>query len=124
VATADDARYESTSIRHGSDTADSGVETTLNVSEATIWPVEHLAHVLSEYAAALVSADGGELYIALATPDDVHIHLAGTCSGCPGATMTRERLLEPVVHSVLPRATVKVTTGLQVPEGAVHVNPA
>ena len=43
---------------------------------------------LSEFVAALVKADGGELYLVSATPDDVHLHLAGTCAGCPGATMT------------------------------------
>ena len=76
---------------------------------------------LSEFVAALVKADGGELYLVSATPDDVHLHLAGTCAGCPGATMTRERLLEPAVHGAAPKATVKVTTGWNVPEGARKV---
>lgn len=76
---------------------------------------------LSEFVAALVRADGGELYLVSATPDDVHLHLTGTCAGCPGATMTRERLLEPAVHGAAPKATVKVTTGWTVPEGARRV---
>jgi Fe-S cluster biogenesis protein NfuA len=76
---------------------------------------------LSEYVADLVKADGGELYIVSATVDDVHLHLTGTCAGCPGATMTRERLLEPAVHGAAPKATVKVTTGWTVPEGARKV---
>ena len=73
---------------------------------------------LSEFVSALVKADGGELYLISATQDDVHLHLTGTCAGCPGATITRERLLEPAVHGAAPKATVKVTTGYNVPEGA------
>jgi Fe-S cluster biogenesis protein NfuA len=76
---------------------------------------------LSEFVTALVKADGGELYLVSATADDVHLHLTGTCAGCPGATMTRERLLEPAVHGAAPKATVKVTTGWTVPEGAYKV---
>jgi Fe-S cluster biogenesis protein NfuA len=76
---------------------------------------------LSEFVAALVQADGGELYLVSATQDDVHLHLTGTCAGCPGATMTRERLLEPAVHGAAPKATLRVTTGWRVPEGARKV---
>jgi Fe-S cluster biogenesis protein NfuA len=77
---------------------------------------------LSEFVSALVKADGGELYIVSATQDDVHLHLTGTCAGCPGATMTRERLLEPAVYGAVPKATLKVTTGWSVPEGARRVD--
>lgn len=77
---------------------------------------------LSEFVAALVRADGGELYLVAASQDDVHLHLTGTCAGCPGAAMTRERLLEPAVHGVAPKATVKVTTGWRVPDGARRVD--
>jgi Fe-S cluster biogenesis protein NfuA len=77
---------------------------------------------LSEFVAALVRADGGELYLVAASQDDVHLHLTGTCAGCPGASMTRERLLEPAVHGVAPKATLKVTTGWRVPDGAKRVD--
>jgi Fe-S cluster biogenesis protein NfuA len=76
---------------------------------------------LEEFVAALVRADGGEIYLVNATQDDVHVHLSGTCAGCPGSNMTRERLLEPAVHGVLPKATLKVTTGWRVPDGAKKV---
>ena len=76
---------------------------------------------LSEFVVALVHADGGEIYLVSATSDDVHLHLTGTCAGCPGATMTRERLLEPAVRGAAPKANVKVTTGWRVPEGAQRV---
>ncbi len=76
---------------------------------------------LETFVFELVEADGGELYVVSATPEDVHLHLAGTCAGCPGATMTRERLLQPAVHDAIPRATLKVTTGWRVPDGAHRV---
>ena len=41
-----------------------------------------------ELVAPLVVADGGELYVVSVTPDDVHVHLAGACAGCPGAMLT------------------------------------
>jgi Fe-S cluster biogenesis protein NfuA len=71
--------------------------------------VGSVTKALSEFVAALVRADGGELY------------LTGTCAGCPGATMTRERLLEPAVHGAAPKARVTVTTGWTVPDGARKV---
>ena len=77
---------------------------------------------LSEFVVALVKADGGELYVVSATSDDVHLHLTGTCAGCPGATMTRDRLLAPAVQGAAPKATVKVTTGWRVPDGARRVD--
>jgi len=77
---------------------------------------------LSDLAVPLVKADGGELYVVSISADDVHVHLAGTCHGCPGATMTREQLLEPTIHGVAPKASVKLTTGWRIPDGARRVD--
>ncbi|MBX3263327.1 MAG: NifU family protein [Labilithrix sp.] len=88
------------------------------VDEATM---EQVKKALSELAVPLVKADGGELYLVSVTGEDVHVHLAGTCAGCPGATMTRERLLEPTVHGVAPKVALKVTTGWRIPDGAKKV---
>ncbi len=82
---------------------------------------EKVIRACKEFAGPLVAADGGQLYVVTATSEDVHIHLAGTCAGCPGATMTRDTLLTPAVSSVLPKASVKVTTGWRVPPGAEKV---
>jgi Fe-S cluster biogenesis protein NfuA len=76
---------------------------------------------LADFVVSLVKADGGELYVVNATQESVHLHLAGTCAGCPGATMTRDRLLEPAVRAATPKAVLKVTTGWRVPEGARKV---
>lgn len=83
---------------------------------------DQLVKALAELAVPLVKADGGELYLVSATVDDVHVHLTGTCAGCPGATMTRERLIQPTVAGVSPKANVKVTTGWRIPDGATKVS--
>lgn len=82
---------------------------------------DQLVKALAELAVPLVKADGGELYLVSATGEDVHVHLTGTCAGCPGATMTRERLLQPTINGVSPKANVKVTTGWRIPDGAEKV---
>ncbi len=85
---------------------------------------EKLVASCRDFVAPLVHADGGQIYLVSATADLVHLHLTGTCAGCPGAQMTRERLIEPVVAKVAPKATVKVTTGFSPPEGAKAIVPA
>ena len=62
------------------------------------------------------------MYLVSATAEDIHIHLAGTCAGCPGASLTRERLLEPAIRAVAPKAHLRVTTGWRVPEGARKID--
>lgn len=83
--------------------------------------MDDVIKALSELALPLVKADGGELYVVNVSGEDVHLHLAGTCAGCPGATMTRERLLEPTLLGVAPKVNLRVTTGWRVPEGATKV---
>ncbi|WP_394840387.1 NifU family protein [Pendulispora rubella] len=68
--------------------------------------------------APLVHADGGTLFLVSVTAEDVHIHLGGSFAGCPGAAITRDRMLEPAIKTVLPKARLTVTTGFRVPEGA------
>jgi Fe-S cluster biogenesis protein NfuA len=107
---------------HSSSSTDtSGAQKTDTPAESAGGVPSLVTKALSEFVAALVKADGGELYLVSATMDDVHLHLTGTCAGCPGATMTRERLLEPAVHGAAPKATLRVTTGWRVPDGARKV---
>ncbi len=94
-----------------------------SVSTTTTSEITRVTKALAEFVAALVAADGGELYVVSASEDDVHLHLSGTCAGCPGASMTTERLLGPVVEGELPKATLKVTTGFRIPPGARAVTP-
>jgi Fe-S cluster biogenesis protein NfuA len=82
---------------------------------------EQIFKMCREILAPLVQADGGEMYIVTIGPDEVHVHLAGTCAGCPGASLTRDRVLEPAFAGVAPKLTLKVTTGWIVPDGAEKV---
>ncbi|WP_235880214.1 NifU family protein [Polyangium aurulentum] len=68
--------------------------------------------------APLVRADQGELYIVAVEPDQITLHLAGMCSGCPGASLTTKSVIEPAVHAVAPSARVVVTSGIRIPDGA------
>jgi Fe-S cluster biogenesis protein NfuA len=74
-----------------------------------------------EVLAPLVESDGGEVYLVQSSPEDLHIHLAGTCAGCPGSALTRDRVLGPALLAVAPKAKLRVTTGVRVPEGAQRV---
>lgn len=79
---------------------------------------ESLLKICRDILAPLVRADGGIFYLVSSAPTAVHIHLAGTCAGCPGAAITQKSVLEPAIRAVFPKATLKVTTGFLVPEGA------
>jgi Fe-S cluster biogenesis protein NfuA len=83
-----------------------------------------LLEVLRTVLAPLIEADGGELYLVVADESKVHLHLAGTCSGCPGASLTTEHVIEPAVGAVLPKAAIEVTTGWIIPDDAERVEAA
>lgn len=83
--------------------------------------IDQLLKVCRDVIAPLVRADGGELFIVAVEPDHVTLHLAGTCSGCPGAILTARGIIEPAVHAIAPTARVVVTNGAKVPEGASPV---
>jgi Fe-S cluster biogenesis protein NfuA len=79
---------------------------------------ERVEVALREKVLPLVTADAGELYLVAATDTDVHVHLAGTCSGCPGAHLTEQYLIAPVIGGVAAKSTLLVTTGYKPPPGA------
>src|SRR5438874_1972344 len=66
-------------------------------------------------------ADGGELYLVSVDDAGVTLHLSGRFSGCPGNTLARRRVLEPLIASAVPGAYLTVTTGPLVPKGAQRV---
>jgi Fe-S cluster biogenesis protein NfuA len=84
--------------------------------------IDKLLGLCRDVLAPLVRADGGELYVVALEPDQITLHLAGTCAGCPGATMTTKTVIEPAVQAVAPTTRVIVTAGIQVPEGASLVS--
>jgi Fe-S cluster biogenesis protein NfuA len=82
-----------------------------------------VAKVCREVLAALIEADGGRMFLVSASAEDVHLHLAGTCAGCPGSAHTTSRILAPTLERVLPKAKLRVTTGWVIPNGALRLEP-
>jgi Fe-S cluster biogenesis protein NfuA len=80
-----------------------------------------LERICREILAPLVRADGGEMYVVRFDGDDVHIHLAGVCAGCPGASLTSEKVILPALRAAAPKVRVVLTTGIRAPEGASRV---
>jgi Fe-S cluster biogenesis protein NfuA len=82
---------------------------------------DQLFDTLRDIVAPLVEHDGGELYLVTAEGDDVKLHLTGTCSGCPGVTLTTRGVIEPALRSVSPHVRVSVSSGALIPQGATRV---
>lgn len=83
--------------------------------------VEEVCEICRADVLPLVDADGGSLFVVAATAEEIHIHLAGTCAGCPGASLTREQLIVPALALVARHIPVRVTTGYRIPAGATRV---
>ena len=66
----------------------------------------------------LIASDGGDLLLIGIDGDEVHLHLTGACSGCPGASITRDDMITPTLRSAVAQVRVVVTTGYPVPAGA------
>ena len=85
---------------------------------------DQILRTCREILAPLVHADGGEMFLVSVSADSVHIHLSGACSGCPGASVTRDKILAPILLAAAPKARLVVTTGLNAPPGATKIEPA
>jgi Fe-S cluster biogenesis protein NfuA len=73
---------------------------------------------LAKVVVPLVTIDNAEVYVVTATASEVHLHLAGAYSGCPGRALVERALLAPAVRNVFPKAKLKVTSGLPIPKEA------
>jgi Fe-S cluster biogenesis protein NfuA len=82
---------------------------------------EHIERICAEILGPLVRADGGEMYLVRFEGDDVHIHLAGACAGCPGASITADKVILPALRSAAPKVRVVLTTGVRIPAGATKI---
>jgi Fe-S cluster biogenesis protein NfuA len=79
---------------------------------------EQLTRICREIVAPLIRTDGGEMYLVRIEGDDLHLHLAGTCAGCPGASITGDKVILPALRTVAPKIRLVVTTGVKIPDGA------
>jgi Fe-S cluster biogenesis protein NfuA len=80
--------------------------------------IDQMLKVCREVIAPLIRADQGEIYLVAVEPDQITLHLAGLCAGCPGVNLTVKGVIEPAVHAVAPAAKVVVSSGIRIPDGA------
>jgi len=84
-------------------------------------PEAEILALIREVLSPLVRADGGELYVVSVAERSVLLHLSGRFSGCPGNTLARRRVIEPVLLTRFPDLKVEITSGPVVPKGAEAV---
>ena len=60
-------------------------------------PREQILATVREIVAPLVRADGGDIYLVNAGERSLTLHLSGRFSGCPGNTLARRRVIEPLL---------------------------
>jgi Fe-S cluster biogenesis protein NfuA len=82
---------------------------------------EKVAKICHDILAPLVESDGGEMYLVRIEEDDIHIHLTGTCAGCPGASITGDKVILPALRNAAPNLRIVLTTGIKAPEGSKRV---
>jgi Fe-S cluster biogenesis protein NfuA len=79
---------------------------------------EAIERICREILAPLVATDGGEMYVVRFDGDDVHIHLGGVCAGCPGASLTGDKVILPALRAAAPKVRIVLTTGIRAPDGS------
>jgi Fe-S cluster biogenesis protein NfuA len=79
---------------------------------------ETIAKLCREIIAPLIRTDGGEMYLVRFDGDEMHVHLSGTCAGCPGATITGDKVILPALSIAAPKLRLVLTTGINIPVGA------
>ena len=85
---------------------------------------EQLHEVFRAVLMPLVEADGGSFYVITADKKKVVLHLGGTYNGCPGTAVTIERIIEPAIRKILPKAKITITSGWNIPDGAERLTVA
>lgn len=85
------------------------------------FPREQILEIVREVVGPLIRADGGELYLVSVQERSVSLHLSGRFSGCPGNTLARRRVIEPILTARFPELRIDITTGPLIPDGAEGV---
>jgi len=84
-------------------------------------PREQILATVREIVAPLVRADGGDVYLVNAGERNLSLHLSGRFSGCPGNTLLRRRVIEPLLAARFPGLELEMTSGPRVPPGAERI---
>jgi Fe-S cluster biogenesis protein NfuA len=95
------------------------------VSQSALLPAvsrDSVIKLCREVLAPLIEADGGEMYLVAITGEDIHVHLAGTCAGCPGSSFTAQAIVGPALSRLAPKLKLRLTTGWRVPAEAERMD--
>jgi len=83
-----------------------------------VQPTDRLISELRRVLVPLLSRDGAQLHFVGAESNRIRLHLTGRYSGAPGLNLVIRRIIEPTVFKISPGATVDVSSGPLVPDGA------
>ncbi len=83
---------------------------------------DEILHLLRSIVVPLVEADGGQVFVVPSDNGRVVIHLAGHLAGSPGISLVARRIFEPAVRAIAPEASVVLSSGCQIPQGAVSLH--
>jgi Fe-S cluster biogenesis protein NfuA len=81
-------------------------------------PRDQILEIVREIVGPLVRADGGQIYLVALGERSLALHLSGRFSGCPGNTLARRRVLEPLLNTRFPDLKIEITSGPLLPAGA------
>lgn len=88
-------------------------------SPGTMGPArEQILEIVREVVGPLVRADAGQVYLVSVGERSLVLHLTGRFSGCPGNTLAKRRIIEPLLASRFPELRVEISSGPLLPEGA------
>jgi Fe-S cluster biogenesis protein NfuA len=85
---------------------------------------DELKEALAKVIAPMVESDEGELFLVADKGREVHLHLRGRFSGCPGNELVTEQVLRPLITSIRPQAKLQVSSGAILPDGAERIRPS
>jgi hypothetical protein len=80
-----------------------------------------LMRVLQDVIVPLVEADRGEIFLVSREGNRLAVHLSGRLAGSPGNGLFCRKILEPAIRSIVPDVEVVLSTGWQVPDGAIRL---
>jgi Fe-S cluster biogenesis protein NfuA len=84
-------------------------------------PRDQILEIVREIVAPMIRADGGEIYLVALGERTLALHLTGRFCGCPGNTLARRRVLEPLLTTRFPDLKVEITSGPLLPAGAAPI---
>jgi Fe-S cluster biogenesis protein NfuA len=81
-------------------------------------PRDEILEIVRELVGPLVRADAGQLYVVSCGERSLSLHLTGRFSGCPGNTLAKRRVIEPLLLARFPDLKIEISSGPLLPDGA------